>query len=220
MAWLLHATRLDRPRLPALLTLHGKRPPPEHHLDRWPGYAGSVPVREGNGAAGRHQLDVYGWPPTSPPGASTRPGTPSPARTVRPTQDAALLVLPLLGLDPADLPRVRGTIDAVMADLGAGGPLLYRYPPGQDGLAGTEGAFLACSFWLVQALAVTGRMAEATEQFDALLRLAGPLGLYAEEIDPSTRRRLGNYPQALTHAALVQAALPPAGRCRMTGARR
>ena len=61
MAWLLHATRLDRPRLPALLTLHGKHPRPEHTLDGWPGYAGSVPVRVGNGAAGQHQLDVYGW---------------------------------------------------------------------------------------------------------------------------------------------------------------
>lgn len=67
MAWLLHATRLDRPRLPALLTLHGKRPPPERGLHGWPGYAGSVPVRVGNGAADQHQLDVYGWC-SMPPG--------------------------------------------------------------------------------------------------------------------------------------------------------
>jgi GH15 family glucan-1,4-alpha-glucosidase len=64
-----------------------------------------------------------------------------------------------------------------------------------------------CSFWLVQALARSGRCAEATELFDALIGLGSPLGLYAEEIDPVDRRQLGNYPQALTHAALVQAAL-------------
>jgi hypothetical protein len=69
--------------------------------------------------------------------------------------DAAVLVLPLLNLEPRDSPRVRATIDAVRRELDAGGPLLYRYPPGQDGLPGTEGAFLPCSFWLVQALAST-----------------------------------------------------------------
>jgi GH15 family glucan-1,4-alpha-glucosidase len=71
--------------------------------------------------------------------------------------DAALLVLPLLGIDDVESPRVRGTIDAIRHELSAGGPLLYRYPPRRDGLPGTEGAFLPCSFWLVQALAHTGR---------------------------------------------------------------
>ena len=121
--------------------------------------------------------------------------------------DAAVLVLPLLGLEPADSPRVHGTIDAIARQLGAGRPLIYRYPPGQDDLPGTEGAFLPCSFWLVQALAVTGRTAEAHELFNELVALASPLGLYAEEMDPATRRHLGNYPQALTHSALLQAAL-------------
>ena len=121
--------------------------------------------------------------------------------------DAALLVLPLLGIEPVESSRVRGTIDAVMADLGAGGSLLYRYRPGDDGVAGTEGGFLACSFWLVRALAVTGRVSQAAECFRGLVDLASPLALYAEEIDPATGRHLGNYPQALTHAALVQAAL-------------
>ena len=121
--------------------------------------------------------------------------------------DAALLVLPLLGIEPAGSPRVRGTVDAVMADLRAGESLAYRYSPGDDGLAGTEGAFLSCSFWLVQALALTGREAEASALFDDLVGLASALGLYAEEMDPATGRHLGNYPQALTHAALVQAAL-------------
>jgi GH15 family glucan-1,4-alpha-glucosidase len=121
--------------------------------------------------------------------------------------DAALLILPLLGIEPPSSPRVRGTIQAIRSELGAGGPLLYRYPPGTDGLPGLEGAFLPCSFWLVQALATTGRTHEAAELFEQLLALASPVGLYGEEMDPSTRLHLGNYPQALTHAALIQAAL-------------
>jgi len=121
--------------------------------------------------------------------------------------DAALLVLPLLGIEPADSTRVRATIDAVRAELSAGGPLLYRYARGDDGLAGDEGAFLPCSFWLAQALAATGRVDEAAEVFEQLLRYAGPLGLFAEEADPSTGELLGNYPQAFTHATMIQAAL-------------
>jgi GH15 family glucan-1,4-alpha-glucosidase len=137
--------------------------------------------------------------------------------------DAALLILPLLGIEPPGSPRVRGTIQAIRDELSAGGPLLYRYPPvyryppGTDGLPGGEGAFLPCSFWLIQALATTGQAQEAAELFEQLLALASPAGLYGEEMDPSTHAHPGNYPQALTHAALVQAALvlrdtqPPAG---------
>ncbi|MGX9900707.1 glycoside hydrolase family 15 protein [Arthrobacter sp. SA17] len=121
--------------------------------------------------------------------------------------DAALLVLPVIGLEERDSPRVKGTVDAVRKELSAGYPFLYRYPPGRDGLPGKEGAFLPCSFWLVQALAFTDRRSEATELFEALLGMANPLGLYSEEIDPATGAMLGNFPQALTHAALVQAAL-------------
>ena len=84
---------------------------------------------------------------------------------------------------------------------------LPRYPPGQDGLPGTEGAFLPCSYWLVQALASTGRADEAAQLFADLLELANPLGLLPEEINPTNHGYLGNYPQALTHAALIQAAL-------------
>ena len=97
-------------------------------------------------------------------GVETRGFDPATGSYIRsygsPELDAALLVLPLLGHRPADSPRVRGTIDAIRDELSAGGPLLYRYPPGRDGLPGTEGAFLPCSFWLVQALARTGRGAK------------------------------------------------------------
>jgi GH15 family glucan-1,4-alpha-glucosidase len=296
LAWLLHASRLDRPRLPVLLTLHGRHPTGERELHGWPGYADSRPVRVGNGAADQHQLDGYGWVLDAawlltraghrlyadtwramrgfadqvaerwrePDAgiwevrgagahhvhsklmawlaldralriASTRR---TPARQAARWQagrdaiaadvtaagynpelgsytrsygsndlDAAVLVLPLLELEPRDSPRVRATIGAVRHQLSAGGPLLYRYPPGQDGLPGTEGAFLPCSFWLAQALAATGRIDQAAELFDDLLELANPLGLLPEEISPTNHRYLGNYPQALSHAALVQAAL-------------
>jgi GH15 family glucan-1,4-alpha-glucosidase len=121
--------------------------------------------------------------------------------------DAALLILPQLEFHPPDSPRVRGTIEAITRELDAGGPLLFRYRPGHDGLPGTEGAFLPCSVWLVLALARSERAAEADVLFRDLLALASPLGLYAEEMDHITPAHLGNYPQALTHAALVQAAL-------------
>jgi GH15 family glucan-1,4-alpha-glucosidase len=98
-------------------------------------------------------------------------------------------------------------VEAIRERLSAGGPLLYRYPPGSDGLPGTEGAFMPCSFWLAQALAFTGQQREAVELFEEMLERASPLGLYAEEMEPTTGAHLGNYPQALTHAALVQAAL-------------
>ena len=121
--------------------------------------------------------------------------------------DAALLVLPLLQFEETGSARVRGTIDAIWRELGAGGPLVFRYPPGSDGLQGQEGAFMPCSFWLVQALAGTGRVEEAHVLFDQLRARSNDLGLYAEEMDPLTGAHLGNFPQALTHAALVQAAL-------------
>jgi GH15 family glucan-1,4-alpha-glucosidase len=130
--------------------------------------------------------------------------------------DAAVLLLPLVGVEPDGSPRLGGTVDAIRARLGAGGPLLYRYLD-DDGLPGREGAFLPCSFWLVQALARLGRIDEAEELFADLLQLGGPLGLYAEEMDPRTRQHLGNFPQALTHAALLQAALALSPRHRDVG---
>ena len=294
--WLLHASRLQRPRLPALLTLSGRAVPRERELRGWPGYLGSTPARTGNGAAGQHQLDGYGWVldaawvlvqgghrlysetwramrgfadlvaeswPAPDAGiweirddaahhvhsklmawlaldhalrigathrlatrqrrrwesSRDRLGAEIRGRGFDPVRgiytrtygsadlDAALLVLPLVGLEEPRAEAVRRTVDAIRDQLGAGGPLLYRYPPGQDGLEGGEGAFLPCSFWLVQALALTGRREEAEETFRALLDLASPLGLFSEELDPATGAFLGNYPQALTHAAMVQAAL-------------
>jgi GH15 family glucan-1,4-alpha-glucosidase len=296
LGWLLHASRLRRPTLPALLTLDGRPAPRERELQGWAGYAGSTPVRVGNGAADQHQLDGYGWVLDagwalereghrlysetwramrsftdlvarrwSEPDAgiwelrddaaqhvhsklmgwlaldralriaathrltdgrrrrweTARDAIADEVRAngldpVRNTYvrsygstelDAALLIVPLIGLDVPDSPRLRSTIDAISTELSAGGPLLYRYPPGRDGLAGTEGAFLPCSFWLVQALASTGRRHEAVELFEELLCCATSLELYAEEMDPTTGAHLGNFPQALTHAALVQAAL-------------
>ncbi|MEP6893699.1 MAG: glycoside hydrolase family 15 protein [Gaiellaceae bacterium] len=294
--WLLHASRLDRPRLPALLTIHGLRVPVERTVNDWPGFASSRPVRFGNGARDQHQLDNYGWvldamwllvragqrldgetwraargltdevarrwrEPDSGvwevrgepahyvhsklmawlaldralriaqvQGVSAKRrdrwererdaiaadvvarGFDASRRTFvraygRVDLDAATLLLPTIGLEPSDSPRVRGTISAIRRELAAGGPLLYRYRPGEDGLDGEEGAFLPCSFWLVQALAASGAVAAATELFDELTSLGGPLGLFAEEAEPGTGRMLGNYPQALTHASLVQAAL-------------
>ena len=297
LAWLLHASRLDRPRLPVLFTLDGRHPSNERELTGWPGYRDSRPVRVGNGASDQHQLDGYGWVLDAgwllessgnrlysetwrtmagfADAVAARWREPdagiwevrsdvahhvhskvmawlaldralriaehhrlSKRRRVRWTTerealaadidqhgidatsgtytrsygstdlDAALLVLPLIGIEPADSPRIRATIDAIRSELSAGGPLIYRYPPGRDdGLAGTEGAFLPCSFWLVRALATSSRVEEAQQVFDELLTLASPLGLYAEEMDPSTGHHLGNFPQGLTHAGLVQAAL-------------
>jgi GH15 family glucan-1,4-alpha-glucosidase len=101
--------------------------------------------------------------------------------------DAALLILPLIGLERPDSPRTIATIAAIRRQLAAGGPLLYRYPPGEDGLAGREGAFLPCSFWLAQALAATGAVDDATALLENLTNFGGPLGLYSEEVDPSHR---------------------------------
>ena len=296
LAWLLHASRRDRPRLPVLLTLHGRHPRGEGEMTGWPGYANSRPVRVGNGAADQHQLDGYGWVidaawllTAAGHGLYTETwralrgfvdevvarwrdpdagiwevrgdeahhvhsklmawlaldralAISATQRTPKRQQDAwrreraalaadiaahgyndvvgaytrtygsddldaAVLVLPLLGVEPAASERIRSTVAAIRRELGAGGPLVYRYPPGEDGLPGGEGAFLPCSFWLVQALALTGDVSEARSVFDELVAMAGPLGLFAEEVDPETGAFIGNFPQALSHASLVQAAL-------------
>jgi GH15 family glucan-1,4-alpha-glucosidase len=121
--------------------------------------------------------------------------------------DASLLILPILEFEEPGSPRLWGTVEAVRRELSAGGHLLYRYRLGVDGLEGREGAFLPCSFWLVQAVARLGRVREAMEMFKDLLALSNDVGLLPEEIDPFDTSHLGNFPQAFTHATLVQAAL-------------
>jgi GH15 family glucan-1,4-alpha-glucosidase len=113
--------------------------------------------------------------------------------------DASILGAAMTRFEPRDSPRLDGTIDAIRSELGAGGPLLYRTVP--DG----EGAFLPCSFWLSSALAAGGRVEEAREVFAQTCALASPLGLFAEELDPTTKEHLGNFPQAFTHSSLVLA---------------
>ncbi|MGH8921366.1 MAG: glycoside hydrolase family 15 protein, partial [Actinomycetes bacterium] len=119
--------------------------------------------------------------------------------------DASLLVGVLFGYAEADDPRLVATVDAVRREL-SHGPFVYRYT-GDDGLAGSEGAFLTCSFWLAEALALQGRRAEAGALMKDLVGLANDVGLYAEEVDPDSGDFLGNLPQALTHLALIHAAL-------------
>ncbi|MEU2415731.1 glycoside hydrolase family 15 protein [Streptomyces sp. NPDC013099] len=126
--------------------------------------------------------------------------------------DAATLLIPRVGFLPPDDPRVIGTVDAVRRELSTPVGLVRRYPtvgnhPGVDGLTGDEGTFVLCSFWLVDALALTGRVEEAHALFERLLTLRNDLGLLAEEYDPVQQRQLGNFPQAFSHMGLIQSAL-------------
>ena len=103
--------------------------------------------------------------------------------------------------------RTRATVLAIADDLTENGYVLrYRTDETDDGLSGKEGSFLICSFWLVSALAIIGRKQDARDLMERLLRIGSPLGLYAEEFDVDTGRHLGNFPQAFSHLALVEAA--------------
>jgi GH15 family glucan-1,4-alpha-glucosidase len=119
--------------------------------------------------------------------------------------DASLLTLPLRRLLTADHPKMAATTAAIARELSAGDGLLYRYLPKEspDGLPGHEGAFLLCSFWLVDNLTLQGRVQEALDLFDGLCARAGTLGLLPEEIDPTSGAFLGNYPQAFSHVGLI-----------------
>jgi len=132
--------------------------------------------------------------------------------------DASLLMMPLVGFLPADDPRIVGTVAAIERDLVRDG-LVERYRADEDnvdvdGLPPGEGTFLPCSFWLVQVLTLQGRLDEAERRFERLLALRNDVGLLSEEYDTVSGRLVGNFPQAFTHLALVEAALTlDEGRC-------
>ncbi|MBN6055510.1 glycoside hydrolase family 15 protein, partial [Nonomuraea sp. RK-328] len=123
--------------------------------------------------------------------------------------DASLLLMPMVGFLPPDDPRMVGTVAAIEKELMSDGFVL-RYPVAEDndidGLPGGEGAFLACSFWLVEVMAMQGRRDEAKELFERLLALRNDLGLLSEEYDPRYSRLVGNFPQAFSHVPLIHAA--------------
>jgi GH15 family glucan-1,4-alpha-glucosidase len=124
-----------------------------------------------------------------------------------PQLDASVLVCPKVGFLPSRDPRVRSTLQAVRRELATSvEELIYRYRA-PDGLEGDEGAFLFCSFWMVQNLAMVGDFAEAERLFRLLLRRTNHVGLLAEEIDPGTGEQLGNFPQALSHCELINTAI-------------
>ncbi|WP_210503883.1 glycoside hydrolase family 15 protein [Nocardioides xinjiangensis] len=294
--WLLRAVAGDPADLQIMYTVDGGRHLPEHELAHLPGYAGSTPVRIGNGAVSQRQNDVLGevmlalelarragleetrnswalqralvdelgdhwdepdnglWEIRGPQRHFTHSrvmvwvafdravraieehGLDGPLERWRDLRDrvreevldkgfddergtftqhydtrevdASLLTIPLVGFLPGDDPRVLGTIDAVVADLMRDGLLLrYRTQSGVDGLPGDEHPFLACSFWLVSALAAAGRRDEAATLMDRLCGLANDVGLLSEEYDAAHGRMAGNFPQAFSHLTLVQAAL-------------
>jgi len=126
--------------------------------------------------------------------------------------DASLLLIPQMGFLPPDDKRVIGTIEAIQRELMTPDGFVLRYPTsgdseGVDGLPGDEGAFLACSFWLADDLAMIGRIDEARDLFDRLLAIRNDVGLLAEEWDPKLKRQVGNFPQAFSHVPLIDTAL-------------
>jgi GH15 family glucan-1,4-alpha-glucosidase len=294
--WLLRAVAGDPADLQVLYAVDGARDLPERELVHLPGYAGSTPVRIGNGAVVQQQTDVLGevmaalqmarevgldesddswalqralveelakhwdepdhglWEVRGPRRHFTHSrvmvwvafdravraveefdlaGPVDRWRDLRDqvreevldkafdaerntfTQsygssavDAALLVMPAVGFLPGDDPRILGTIAAIEEDLVEHGFVLrYRTETGVDGLPGREHPFLACSFWLVSAYALAGRLDDARELMDRLLTVPNDVGLLPEEYDPVRRRFVGNFPQAFSHLALVGAAM-------------
>jgi GH15 family glucan-1,4-alpha-glucosidase len=121
--------------------------------------------------------------------------------------DASTLLAGLFGFLPGADERLRKTVVAIADELTEHGFVLrYRVEETDDGLSGEEGTFLICSFWLVSALAIIGETRRARDLMERLLRVASPLGLYAEEFDTTSARHLGNFPQAFSHLALIEAA--------------
>jgi len=121
--------------------------------------------------------------------------------------DASVLLAAIFGFLPGDDERLRATVTAIAEELTENGFVLrYRTEETDDGLSGKEGTFLICSFWLVSGLAIIGELQQARDLMEKLLPIASPLGLYAEEFDADTGRHLGNFPQAFSHLALMEAA--------------
>ncbi|GAA2119047.1 glycoside hydrolase family 15 protein [Nocardioides bigeumensis] len=294
--WLLRAVAGDPEDLQIMYAVDGARRLPERELDHLPGYAGSTPVRIGNGAVDQRQTDVLGevmialqqareagleetdlswslqrmlvedladhwddpdhglWEIRGQPRHFTHSrvmvwaafdraveaiedqGLEGPLERWRQARDdvraevldrgvdrergtfvqhyetteldASLLMIPLVGFLPGDDPLVLGTIAAIEEDLLRDGfALRYRTDTGVDGLPGDEHPFLACSFWLVSAYAMAGRHDDARALFDRLCALTNDVGLLSEEYDVGHDRMAGNFPQALSHLTLVQAAL-------------
>ncbi len=122
--------------------------------------------------------------------------------------DASVLLMPLLRFLPPDDPRIRATVLAIADELTRDGLVLrYQVSETDDGLSGEEGTFTICSFWLVSALSEIGEHRRARDLCEKVLSYASPLLLYAEEIDPRSGRHLGNFPQAFTHLALINAVM-------------
>jgi GH15 family glucan-1,4-alpha-glucosidase len=127
--------------------------------------------------------------------------------------DASTLLMPLVGFLPATDERIKGTIEAVEKELMCGGFVMrYKTERMEDGLPAGEGAFLACSFWLVSCLKAIGREDDARKLFERLLELRNDVGLLSEEYDVEQKRQVGNFPQAFSHIALVNAAFDLEGR--------
>ncbi len=164
-------------------------------ITRRPGQGGEV-EGDGRGDPRRH------------PRARRHGSAASCASTTRPTRSTRRCCSPRSSSScPRDDERMQATVNAIAEDLTENGFVLrYRTDETDDGLSGKEGTFLICSFWLVSALAIIGELQRARDLMEKLLRIASPLGLYAEEFDAETGRHLGNFPQAFSHLALMEAA--------------
>jgi GH15 family glucan-1,4-alpha-glucosidase len=121
--------------------------------------------------------------------------------------DASNLLLPLVGFISADDPRMRATIEAIERELTSQEGFVFRYKRDDDDVAGYEGTFAICTYWLADNLIALGKLQQARALFDKLRESANDLGLFSEETDPDTGEMLGNFPQAFTHLALINTAV-------------